>query len=154
MIISKNFMSVPKKNFNLISFPSIDWYSLPRYKLIHFLEKKLQWGFHCVIFFRTINYCHCSVAFGGHDTFFFLSVGLEKKDTMNQARGRVGVREIAAGVNPATPVYGDNPGSKLDWWWWWWCNSGNDNSIKFLVLDVCAPSISTDFDFNNYWSIL
>ena len=27
---------------------------------------------------------------------------------------RVGVREIAAGVNPATPVYGDKPGSKLD----------------------------------------
>ena len=32
------------------------------------------------------------------------SVGLEKKDTMNRARWRVGVREIAAGVNPATPV--------------------------------------------------
>ena len=28
--------------------------------------------------------------------------------------GRVGVREIAAGVNLATPVYGDKPGSKLD----------------------------------------
>ena len=27
---------------------------------------------------------------------------------------RVGVREMAAGVNPATPVYGDKPGSKLD----------------------------------------
>ena len=22
-------------------------------------------------------------------------------------------------VNPATTVYGDKPGSKLDWWWWW-----------------------------------
>ena len=33
---------------------------------------------------------------------------------MNQARWRVGVREIAAGANPATPVYGDKPGSKLD----------------------------------------
>ena len=33
----------------------------------------------------------------------------EKKDAMNQARWRVGVREIATGVNPATP------GSKLDW---------------------------------------
>ena len=42
------------------------------------------------------------------------SVGLEKKEAMNQARWRVGVREIAAGVNPATPVYGDKPGSKLD----------------------------------------
>ena len=42
------------------------------------------------------------------------SVGLEKKDAMNQARWRVGVREIAAGVNPATPGYGDKPGSKLD----------------------------------------
>ena len=35
-------------------------------------------------------------------------------DAMNRARWRVGVREIAAGVNPATPVYGDKPGSKLD----------------------------------------
>ena len=42
------------------------------------------------------------------------SVGLEKKDAMNRARLRMGVREIAAGVNPATPVYRDNPGSKLD----------------------------------------
>ena len=41
------------------------------------------------------------------------SVGLEKKDTMNRARWRMGVREIAAGVNPATPIYGDKPGSKL-----------------------------------------
>jgi len=41
------------------------------------------------------------------------SVGLEKKDAINQARWRVGVREIAAGVNPATPVFGDRPGSKL-----------------------------------------
>ena len=37
------------------------------------------------------------------------SIGLEKEDDMNQARWRVGVREIATGVNPATP------GSKLDW---------------------------------------
>ena len=42
------------------------------------------------------------------------SVGLEKKDAMHRARCRVGVREIAAAVNPATPVYGDKPGSKLD----------------------------------------
>ena len=42
------------------------------------------------------------------------SVGFEKKDTMNRVRWRMGVREIAAGVNPATPVYGDRPGSKLD----------------------------------------
>ena len=41
------------------------------------------------------------------------SVGLEKKDAMNRARWRMGVREIAAGVNPATPLYGDKPGSKL-----------------------------------------
>ena len=41
------------------------------------------------------------------------SVGLEKKEAMNQARWRVGVREVAAGVNPATPVYGDKAGSKL-----------------------------------------
>ena len=42
------------------------------------------------------------------------SVGLEKKDTMNRVRSRVGVREIAAGVNLATtPVYRDKPGSKL-----------------------------------------
>ena len=36
------------------------------------------------------------------------SVGLEKK-----ARWRVGVREIAAGVNPATPVYGDRTRIKI-----------------------------------------
>ena len=42
------------------------------------------------------------------------SVGLEKKDATNRARWRVGVREIAAGVNPATLVCGDKPGSKLD----------------------------------------
>ena len=42
------------------------------------------------------------------------SFGLEKKDAMNRVRWRVGVREIAAGVNPATPVYMDKPGSKLD----------------------------------------
>ena len=42
------------------------------------------------------------------------SVDLEKKDAMNRARWRVGVREIVVGVNPATPVYGDEPGSKLD----------------------------------------
>ena len=42
------------------------------------------------------------------------SVGLEKKDVMNRARWRVGVREIAAGVNLAIPVYGDKPRSKLD----------------------------------------
>ena len=41
------------------------------------------------------------------------SIGLEKKDTMNQAKWRMEVREIAAGVNPATPVHGDKPGSKL-----------------------------------------
>ena len=41
------------------------------------------------------------------------SVGLEKKDAMNRARWRVGVREIAFGVNSATPVYRDKPGSKL-----------------------------------------
>ena len=41
------------------------------------------------------------------------SVGLEKKDAMNQVRWRMGVREIAAGVNPGTPVYGEKPGLKL-----------------------------------------
>ena len=41
------------------------------------------------------------------------SVCLEKKDAMNRVRWRVGVREIAAGVNPATPVSGNKPGSKL-----------------------------------------
>ena len=40
--------------------------------------------------------------------------GLGEKDPMNQARWRLGVREIATGVNPATPVYGDKPRSKLD----------------------------------------
>ena len=42
------------------------------------------------------------------------SVGLEKKDAMNRAIWRVGVGEIAAGVNAATPVHGDKLGSKLD----------------------------------------
>ena len=41
------------------------------------------------------------------------SVALEKKDALNRARWRVGVKEIAAGVNPATPVCGDKTGSKL-----------------------------------------
>ena len=41
------------------------------------------------------------------------SVGLEKKDAMNQARQRMGVGEIAAGVKPATPINGDKPRSKL-----------------------------------------
>ena len=41
------------------------------------------------------------------------SVGLEKNFAMNRVRFRVGVREIAVGVNPATPVYRDKPGSKL-----------------------------------------
>ena len=41
------------------------------------------------------------------------SVGLEKKDAMNRARWKMGVREIAAGVNPATPIYRDKTGSKL-----------------------------------------
>ena len=42
------------------------------------------------------------------------SVGVEKKDPMTRGRWRVGVREIAAGVNLATPVYRDKPGSKLE----------------------------------------
>ena len=40
-------------------------------------------------------------------------VGLEKKDAINRASWRIGVREIAAGVYPATSVYGDKSGSKL-----------------------------------------
>ena len=39
--------------------------------------------------------------------------GLEKKYTMNRARWIIGVRDIAAGVYSATPVYGDKSGSKL-----------------------------------------
>ncbi|XP_015759964.1 PREDICTED: uncharacterized protein LOC107339218 [Acropora digitifera] len=35
------------------------------------------------------------------------SVGLKKKDAMNRVRWRVAVREIAAGVDRATPVDGD-----------------------------------------------
>ena len=42
------------------------------------------------------------------------SIDLEKKDAMNRARWRVGVREIAAGVNPVTPIYRHKPGSNLD----------------------------------------
>ena len=40
-------------------------------------------------------------------------LALDKKDAMNRARWRTGLREIAAGVNPASPVYGDKPGSNL-----------------------------------------
>ena len=40
--------------------------------------------------------------------------GEKGRNAMNRARWRVGVREIAAGVNPATPIYGDKPRSKLD----------------------------------------
>ena len=45
------------------------------------------------------------------------SIGLEREDALNRARWRVGVGEIAVrvGENPATPVYWDKPGSKLDW---------------------------------------
>ena len=25
-----------------------------------------------------------------------------------------------SGINPASPIYEDKPGSKLEWWWWWW----------------------------------
>ncbi|XP_074636942.1 uncharacterized protein LOC141895105 [Acropora palmata] len=41
------------------------------------------------------------------------SLSLVKKDAMNRARWRMGVKEIAAGVNPATLIYGDKPRSKL-----------------------------------------
>ena len=64
------------------------------------------------------------------------SVGLEKKDAINWARWRVGVREIAAGVNPATPVYGDKPGSKLDWLIWSFSKSKKvivTNCLVFFV---------------------
>ena len=43
------------------------------------------------------------------------SVGLEKKDAMNRARWRVEIREIAAVVNLAIPVYRDKQGPKLVW---------------------------------------
>ena len=42
------------------------------------------------------------------------SVGLEKMDVMNRARWRMGLREIATGVNVATPVYRGKPRSELD----------------------------------------
>ena len=43
------------------------------------------------------------------------SVGLEE-DALNQVRWRLVVGEIAvkSGVNPATPIYRDKPGLKLD----------------------------------------
>ena len=65
------------------------------------------------------------------------TVGLEKKDAMNRARWRVGVREIAAGVNPATPVYRDKPRSKLVSWFWWWFVL--DSMHDFQVL--CEPRL-------------
>ena len=47
------------------------------------------------------------------------SVGLEKKDAMNRVRWRVGVGEIAllewGKSGRFHSVYGDKPGSKLDW---------------------------------------
>ena len=42
-----------------------------------------------------------------------ICVGLKKEDAKNQARDY-----WQSGVNPATLVYGDKTGSKLDWWWW------------------------------------
>ena len=39
---------------------------------------------------------------------------LEKMDVMNRARWRMGLREIATGVNVATPVYRGKPRSELD----------------------------------------
>ena len=44
---------------------------------------------------------------------------------MNRARWRVGVREIAAGVNPATPVYG----IKLDQNW-----IDDDGSTVYIII--------------------
>ena len=76
------------------------------------------------------------------------SVGLEKKDALNWARWRVGIWEIAVreGVNPATPVYGDKHGSKLDWWWWWWklqcshyLNCNMLETIPFTFTHTCIP---------------
>lgn len=40
---------------------------------------------------------------------------MEKKDAMNRVLWRVGIREIAAVVNLATPVYGDKQRPKLVW---------------------------------------
>ena len=40
--------------------------------------------------------------------------GLGEKGRHESNEMESGVREIAAGLNPATPVYGDIPGSKLD----------------------------------------
>ena len=42
------------------------------------------------------------------------SVGLKKKDAMNRVRWKLGVRKSQSGVNLATPIYRDKPGSKLD----------------------------------------
>ena len=66
------------------------------------------------------------------------SVGLEKKDAMNWARWRVGVREIAAGVNPAAPIYGVKPGSKLDWLMmiYMWKLNDMKPSLKVFVAKV------------------
>ena len=44
---------------------------------------------------------------------------LQEVYCINQVRWRVGVREIAAGVNPATPVYRDNPDQN-------WINDDDD----------------------------
>ena len=43
------------------------------------------------------------------------SIGLEKKDVMNRARQRMGVREIAAGVTLATLFTGIKPDHNNYW---------------------------------------
>ena len=51
-------------------------------------------------------------------------VGLKKEDRcqksikMESGSGRDCWQ--STGVNPATLIYKDKTGSKLDWWWWWW----------------------------------
>ena len=51
---------------------------------------------------------------------------MEKKDAMNGARWRVGVREVAAGVNPATPFTGIDPDQN-------WIDDDDDVTVRMTT---------------------
>ena len=80
---------------------------------------------------------------------------------MNWARWRVGVREIAAGVNPATPVYRVKPRSKLDWWWliiipmlgYNW-NFRSNSWEKLLLLTISDLTRQQGLHSNNSWAFV
>ena len=73
-------------------------------------------------------------------------MGLEKKDAMNRARWRVGVKEIAAGVNPATPVYGDKPDQN-------WIEDDDDDVVYCMMELKYAVAVArrTIYQVKSIW---